>query len=455
MKQLLAISISLLLVFVGLALYQEGRKAVPRETVVVLSDEGITVDGGPETDSVFTSRDIIYYEDRDLYDGGYAYGEGFPEDRHSAQEAAAHTVVNITAPGVYRVSGKLSAGQIRVDLGEEARNDSKAVVKLILSDADITCTVAPAILFLNVYECDGGWQVQRATSNVDTARAGANLILEGSNDISGSHVAKIYKENGKQKKRWKQDGAIYSCMSMNIDGTGSLDLTADWEGICSELHMTIQGGDIVIRAQNDGINCSEEKVSVLNINGGFLHVLSGLVGGDGLDSNGFMVIRGGTVLVTGNPFDSPLDADCGTLINGGTVIGFGAPIDLPSNDSRQPVLYLSLYQRPEAGRSIAVTDVDGNVLLSYDPSRDELLGRDARFYQSVVLSSPDFVRDDVYQFWYDSVVDGGGPSGVCQSGVLESGNQMTNVVPLLSETPGGMQLYDNVSFFYGTPPSQK
>ena len=119
------------------------------KTVIVLSDAGITVDGGSETDAVFTSHDIIYYEDRDRYESGNPYGEGETADRHNADEAAAHTVVNITKPGNYFLSGKLSAGQIRIDLGEDAYEDPNAVVHLVLDGVDITCTVAPAILFLN------------------------------------------------------------------------------------------------------------------------------------------------------------------------------------------------------------------------------------------------------------------------------------------------------------------
>ena len=127
---------------------------------VGLSDQGITLDGQPVGDSgpVFVSHDIIYYEDRDAYDSGYPYGEGEGWERHSADEAAAHTVVNITQPGVYRLNGTLSQGQIRVDLGEDAFTDPDAVVYLVLADAHITCTVAPAILFLNVYECDNQWE---------------------------------------------------------------------------------------------------------------------------------------------------------------------------------------------------------------------------------------------------------------------------------------------------------
>lgn len=452
MKKLFAFSVGLLLMIVYCTFYQAFPEEASGETVITLSDDGITVNGGPETDTVFTSHDIIYYEDREVYDSGNRYGSGQQQDRHSAQEAAAHTVVNITAPGIYRVSGTLSAGQIRVDLGENAVQDANAVVKLILSDADITCTVAPAVLFLNVYECDGTWSIQRATSIVDTSRAGANLILEGSNRINGSHVGKIYRDDNRRKKLWKQDGAIHSNMSLNIGGPGRLDLTADWEGISSELHMTIQGGDIVIRAQNDAINCSEENVSVININGGFLHILSGLFGGDGIDSNGFMVIRDGIVLVCGNPYDSALDADFGTFINGGTVIAFGAGIDLPSADSSQRVIHLTLDKWAAVGKSIAVTDQTGKVVLAYDPSQDALIGPYARFYNTVTLSSPVFSDEDVYSIWFDAAITGEKMDGVYRNAVLERGRKMQGAVPALSDIPDGLKLYDNVSFYYGCFP---
>lgn len=307
MKKLFAISFCLLILFVCVTVYQETHEAELPEVSIVLSDDGISVDGGPETDSVFTSHDIIYYEDRDFHPNGSKYGEGLASERHSTREADAHTVVNITAPGTYRISGKLSAGQIRINLGREAYSDPQAVVNLILSDAEITCTVAPAVIFLNVFECGGKWSRETASAVVDTTHAGANLILEGRSTVSGSHVAKIYKDNGKSKKLWKQDGAIHSYMSMNISGSGSLDLTADLEGISSQLHLTILGGDIVIRAFDDGINASQENVSVVTINGGFLRILSGLgeIQGDGIDSNGYLIFNGGTSVIWSTPWIPP------------------------------------------------------------------------------------------------------------------------------------------------------
>ena len=242
------------------------------ETVITLSDEGVKAEG-VNAMGVYSDNDIVYYEDRDSYHSGNPYGEGELHERHSADEAAGHTVVHITKPGAYRVSGRLSAGQIAVDLGEDAYEDSNAVVELILDGADITCTVAPAIVFYNVYECDGAWSTDTAKAEVDTSKAGANLILAGGSEnfANGSHVARIYKDKEGEKKLWKIDGAVYSFMSMNVYGPGALEITADNEGLNSELHLTINGGDIAIRSGNDGINTNEDGVSVTTINGGSLH----------------------------------------------------------------------------------------------------------------------------------------------------------------------------------------
>ena len=86
--------------------------------------------------------------------------------------------------------------------GEDAEKDPDAVVNLILDGAEITCTVAPAIVFQNVYEC-GSKSEKKAKPNVDTADAGANLILQGENTVSGAYVAKIFKDQEEEKKLWK------------------------------------------------------------------------------------------------------------------------------------------------------------------------------------------------------------------------------------------------------------
>ena len=379
---------------------------------IVMNGQSITVDGSEAADAgdVYISRDIIYYESRTHYESGNPYGDGSAKDMHTAEEAAEHLVVNITAPGNYRVSGTLDKGQIRIDLGQDAYEDPNAVVNLILDGADITCTVAPAILFRNVYECDGNWSVETAKADVDTSAAGANLILADNsvNTVSGSYVAKIYKDKEGEKKQVKQDGAVYSYMSMNVYGPGSLDIRAENEGLDSELHLTIYSGKIAIRSDNDGINTNEDGVSVTTIWGGQLHIMAGLgAEGDGIDSNGYLVIHGGTVVSAANPAaDAGLDSDLGSFIHGGTVIALGSTMDWAESDSEQVTMNLQFASRQSSDSSILVAREDGTVIFAYDPATDEVLGENARSYQGAVISCPHFLVGDSYAIFVGSKITG-------------------------------------------------
>lgn len=411
------------------------------ENLIQLSDEGITVNGGSETETVYVSHDIVYYEQKTTYESGLPYGAGSEKDMHSAEEAAAHMVVNITAPGTYRISGKLSAGQIRIDLGKNADEDENAVVELILDNVDITCTVGPAILFKNVYECDGDWSEETATAEVDTAQAGAVLVLEGENSVSGSYVAKIYKDKEGQKKLYKQDGAIYSYMSMNVFGPGTLNLFAENEGLDTELHLTIYGGKINISADNDGINTNEDNVSVVTINGGQLHILAGLgEEGDGIDSNGFITINGGVVITAANPAsDSGLDSDRGSFIHGGTVLALGSTMDGAESKSSQGTMNLQFSQTPTG--AIVLTYPDGTVAFAYDPAADSLLADTSRRYTGATISSPNLHQGQTYYLY-----TGGSVAGTQEGGVYDpttvtgytGGTQMAYTSQGGMGFPGGM-----------------
>ena len=321
---------------------------------------------------VTLSHDIVYYEaGRD-----FTYGEGTEADAHTPEEAAAHTVVTITEAGDYLLTGKLSAGQIAVDLGEDAESDPNAVVTLIFGGADITCTVAPAVIFYNVYECA---DTDNPTKDVDTSAAGANVIIAAGteNTVSGSHVARIYKsvelsEDGTEvidsKKLHKYDGAFYSKMSMNIGGDGLLAIYADNEGLDSEMHLTVNGGEIYIHSGNDGINTNEDGVSVTTVNGGLVNiVVNGSTGeGDGIDSNGWLVINGGTVIAQAcaTSGDAGIDSDMGIYLNGGTVLATGNMLDRIAGGSAAYAVFQSM--QPMSGdKTVALKNADGEAVAEW------------------------------------------------------------------------------------------
>ena len=394
----------------------DAQEAYDGERSLVLSDGGITLDGRAvaeeDAGDVTISHDIVYYEEG----MGSDYGEGTADEEHSAEEAAAHTVVTIRSAGTYRLSGVLSKGQVAVDLGEDAEDDPEAVVTLILDNAEVTCTVAPALIFYSVYEC-GSADEEGASADVDTTDAGANVIIaDGSeNTFTGSHVARIYKE-GTTDKLHKYDGAFYSKMSMNVSGEsagdGVLNIIADNEGLDTELHLTINGGVINIEAGNDGINTNEDYVSVTTINGGTLNINAGLGDeGDGIDSNGWLVINGGYVYASACAAggDSGIDASFEIELNGGTVIALGNMFDAVSGESAQEYLTLTLSSSVTDGQTVELTDAGGNVVFSFEAAKQAGM---------ILLSSPELAGGEAYTLTVDGEERGysadgmtGGPGG--------------------------------------------
>ena len=343
--------------------------------LITLSEEGVNVQGD-EDGAVYTANDIIYYPEGE----DFTFGEGTEEDTHEAAEAEAHTVVHITKPGTYTLTGTLPAGQIAVDLGDDAEDDPNAVVTLVLDNADITCSVAPAVIFYNVYECG---DKDDPTKDVDTSEAGANVVLaEGSvNRVTGSYVARIYKEGTVElseddtevedaEKLHKYDAAFYSKMSMNVDGEGELHITAENEGLDSEMHLTINGGAIYIRSGNDGINTNEDGVSVTTINGGLVDiVVTGETGeGDGIDSNGWLVINGGEVRASAcaTSQDAGIDSDMGIHINGGTVAASGHMLDR-IEEGGQTYAVFSFTEPQTGGEEYIIKDAEGKTVLTASP----------------------------------------------------------------------------------------
>lgn len=368
---------------------------------IVLTGNGATVDGKPadENSPVKVGGEIIYYHDIDNYESGNPYGEGEEKDKHSEEEAAAHTLVTITEPGEYFITGELK-GQLAVDLGEEAETDPSAKVTLVFGGAEIECEIAPAVIFYNVYECADG---KNTDEKVDTSEAGANVVsADGSvNIFRGGYVAKIYKDNAEEKKLHKYDGALYSKMTMNLDsgaeGTGTIGVAAENEGIGSEMHLSVNGGNILVESMDDGINTNEDEVSVTAINGGRIVIKGGLgTEGDGIDSNGWLVINGGNLYASGNgrSGDGGLDADLSVTVNGGTVVAFGGKNDTVNGESAQPFIQLSFAEIEEAGSMVSLVDESGTGI---EAESD-------RYFQSVVLSSPELVREREYKLYLNEVM---------------------------------------------------
>ncbi len=386
---------------------QTQKSVIPEDAVMIsLDDSKITVNEEKiSTDSetaVYAANDIVFY----LEGQDFTYGEGEESDEHSQEEADKHTVVHITEPGTYALSGSLSAGQIAIDLGDDAKEDPEAVVTLILNGVDINCSVAPGVIFYNVYEC-GSDDTEKASETVDTTAAGANVIIADgtTNTVNGSYVARIYEtytlnEEGTEvvdsEKLHKYDGAFYSKRSMNVsgeeEGTGILNITAENEGLDSEMHLTINGGNINITSGNDGINTNEDEISVTTINDGNLNILvNGSTGeGDGIDSNGWLVINGGTVTAQAcsKSADAGIDSDMGIHINGGTVLASGNMLDR-LEDGGQTYAVFSFAASQTDSNTYTLKNAEEKSVFEYTADND---------FTSLVVSTPDLIEGD-YTLW--------------------------------------------------------
>lgn len=123
-------------------------------------------------------------------------------------------------------------------------------------------------------------------------------------------------------------------------------------------------------------NASEQ--CLIQINGGTVSVDAG---GDGLDSNGYVEVTGGTVLANGSAGggDSALDYEYGATITGGTVLLAGSTgmAETFSEGSTQPFALVEVAG--SANSTLVLTDEAGQELASYTVPKA---------FQCVVVSAP-------------------------------------------------------------------
>ena len=112
------------------------------------------------------------------------------------------------------------------------------------------------------------------------------------------------------------DDAVHADEKIEISG-GTINVTAA-EGV-EATYILISGGDISVWASDDGLNAaakSDSYTPTFEMTGGTLTVEMGQGDTDGIDSNGNIIISGGTIYVNGN---STFDYDGTVSFTGGTV----------------------------------------------------------------------------------------------------------------------------------------
>lgn len=197
---------------------------------------------------------------------------------------------------------------------------------------------------------------------------------------------------------------------------GSVSINKAKEGIESA-NINLKGGSLNVIATDDALNATlgtggeSSDGSLINISGG--NIVLNSSGGDGLDSNGNVVMTGGTVIIHG-PQSAPevgLDVNGYCNINGGTFVASGPNagnmIESASSTSTQCTVLIKFSSSKSAGSIIHIQNESGTDVATFAPTRA---------YNYIVLSSSLLTKGASY-----SAYTGGSYSTAANNGFYSGG----------------------------------
>lgn len=235
------------------------------------------------------------------------------------------------------------------------------------------------------------------------------------------------------------DDSMHAGATLEVNG-GNI-ITKSYEGLESAL-ITINDGVISITSNDDGLNVAggndgsgmmgpggggnpgggrpgQDAFAVgdyyLYINGGYI-VLN--TGGDGLDSNGWFEMTNGVVIVNGptNNGNGAVDVNGSFNITGGLLIAVGSSgmAEAPDESSTQYSMLLNFDTVLPAGTLVHIRSRDGNEIITFSAAKQ---------FQSVVVSSPEFMADATYDVYYGGSAIGEANNSLYQNGAYNGGTQ--------------------------------
>ena len=217
--------------------------------------------------------------------------------------------VVIAEAGRYVFSGNLEDGSIIVD----AHDSSK--VWILLDGVEINCSDDACI------------QVDQADKVFLTLAEGSQNIL-----TSGSAYSDTALSDG-------TDGAIFAHDDLTINGSGSLNVNAQYShGISANDDLVIAGGTITISAVddaihvNDSIRIKDAAITVTagddglltsnEVENGYFYIESGTLditaSGDGVHTTGDITVAGGEINISAG--DDGIHSDASVFVQSGTVL---------------------------------------------------------------------------------------------------------------------------------------
>ena len=230
------------------------------------------------------------------------------------------------------------------------------------------------------------------------------------------------------------DDGIHADSDLSISG-GNIAVSKSYEGLEGE-RILISGGRIDVTSSDDGLNAAGgndgsgmggpfgggdtfgASDAEIVISGGYLTVDAS---GDGIDSNGTLIVTGGVTLVSGptNSGNGSLDYGSGATVYGGVFIATGSygMAQGFSNAENQGAI-ITPTGTQTASTSIALCDEDGKVIASFTPSKA---------YQSLVISAPDIKKGETYSVICGGTVAGADRNGYATDTEISGGRTVVNI----------------------------
>lgn len=236
----------------------------------------------------------------------------------------------------------------------------------------------------NIYAQDDGIRGKdsvRITDGDFVINAGADAIK--SNNETDNAKGFVYVEKGKILISCGDDG-IHAERYLIIDD-GEIEIAKSYEGLEAP-NITINNGAISVNSNDDGINAGSgtsesntprpggmmdaDESCVVTINGGSIYVNAA---GDGIDSNGYVYINGGSVVVDGptNNGNGALDAGIGFVVKGGEAIAVGSSGMADTFGVNSTIDSISYYLSStyNAGSKIEIKDSNGDMILTHTSAK--------------------------------------------------------------------------------------
>jgi len=261
--------------------------------------------------------------------------------------------------------------------------------------------------------------VSVTTTGTSIAESGSGMNREYAEAKAISCNGAVVINNGTVTITSADDG-IKSEVSVTING-GTVNIAKSVEGIESPL-ITVNAGDLSIAASDDGFNATKGNGGEQN-DGSYLYLKGGNVyvnttNGDGLDSNGNIVMSGGTVVVNG-PSSNPevgIDYNGTFIISGGILVATGPNsgnmIQATSTSSSQYAIKATSSSQVSSSTLFHLQDASGTDIVTFKCVRN---------YYYVVISTPSLVSGGSYSIYTGGTYNDGTNSNGYYTGGTYSG----------------------------------